>query len=176
MRLFKYILVFGLVIFGFTYVNAGKARNFQYKSPNNFTQEINYFPAFFPSVYSYTGSDKITVMIPPEIKTVGLDLPKTKTGALIPEFLEGKRNFNTTFGIENWEMSSYRFTITPYGERLEVLGSYTSLAGIKTEFMEHHYFGKNVTRSIHLFYPTKSDGKIVEQAKLSLQTFNPNIN
>lgn len=171
----KYVLVFGVIIFGFAYVSANKTKNFHYKIPQNFLMEDNYFPKFFPYTYNYTGAEKITVMIPPEIKSK-LGSPKTKKGELHPDFIEGKRNFNTQFGIKDWIIESYKFSSTEHGERLELNGSYTSFSGVKTEFMEHHYFGKLAAQSIHLFYPSRAEGKIVEQAKLSLQTFNPNIN
>lgn len=175
MRLIKYILVFGVIMFGFAYVQANKTRNFQYKAPANFLVESNYFPSFYPTTYYHTGTEKITVLIPPEVRsTVGV--PKTKTGELDKKFLQGKLNFNQQFGIKEWMMNNYSFTQTPHGERLEIKGSYLSFAGIKTEFIEHHYFSKSVMQSIHLFYPAVATGKVVEQAKLSLQTFNPNIN
>jgi hypothetical protein len=175
MRLIKYGLVFGVIILGFTYVKANKSRNFQYKAPTGFLVESNLFPAFYPTTYNHTGAEKITVLIPPEVRsTVGV--PKTKTGELNKSYLQGKLNFNEQFGIKDWIMNGYKFTNTNYGERLEINGSYTSFSGVKTEFVEYHYFGKSVVQSIHLFYPSVAQGKVVEQAKLSLQTFNPNIN
>jgi hypothetical protein len=175
MRLIKYVLVVGFIVFGFAYVKANKTRNFQYKAPTGFTLEDNFFPAFIPTVYKHTGAEQVTVMIPPEVRSK-IKAPKTASGELHPEFLQGKRNFNQQFGIENWNVKEYKFSNTNNGERLELSGSYTSMAGVKTEFLEHHYFGKSVIQSIHMFYPEKSVGKVVEQAKLSLQNFNPNIN
>lgn len=175
MRLIKYVLVFGVILFGFAFVKANKSRNFQYKAPANFLVESNLFPEFYPTAYNHTGPEKITVLIPPEIKS-SAGIPKTNTGELNKSFLQGKLNFNQQFGIKDWMMNGYKFAKTEYGERLEINGSYTSFTGVKTEFIEHHYFGKSVVQSIHLFYPSASQGKVVEQAKLSLQTFNPNIN
>lgn len=175
MRVFKYLIIFGIIIFGFAYVNANKPHQYTYNAPRNFLQEENYFPQFYPATYNYSGPDKISVVIPPEIKSK-LGVPKTKNGDLVPEFIEGKKNFNAQFGIEDWVMHDYHFTNTPHGERLEITGSYTNYIGVKTEFIQHHYFGKLKSQSIHLFYPSKSDGKIVEQAKLSLQSFKPSVN
>lgn len=175
MRLIKYVLVVGIIVFGFAYVKANKTKNFHYKAPANFRVESNFFPAYYPTTYNHTGPEKITVLIPPEIKS-RLGAPKTSTGQLKQEFLQGKMNFNKQFGIEGWKMDGYKFSKTPHGERLELSGSYTSFIGVKTEYVEHHYFGKAAVQSIHLFYPAVSEGKVAEQAKASLQTFNPNIN
>lgn len=175
MRLIKYILVFGVVLFGFAFVKANKSRNFQYKAPANFLVESNLFPSFYPTVYNHTGPEKIMVLIPPELKLKN-GIPKTSKGELHKDFIQGKLNFNQQFGIKDWMMNGYKFSKTEHGERLEINGSYTSFAGVKTEFIEHHYFGNAIAKSIHLFYPSVNQGKVVEQAKLSLQTFNPNIN
>ncbi|MBL7544624.1 MAG: hypothetical protein JNL11_12475 [Bdellovibrionaceae bacterium] len=175
MRAWKYVLVFGLTIFSFVYVNANMNKKFSYKAPTNFVVETNYFPSFFPTMYNYNGVERITVLIPPEIKSK-IGVPKTKTGELNPSFIQGKLNFNEQFGIEDWKMDNYKFSQTPHGERLELVGSYTSYAGVKTTFIEHHYFGKSRMQSIQLFYPSLAQGKVVEQAKLSLQTFSPNVN
>lgn len=175
MRLIKYLLIFGAITFGFAYVNANKSRNIQYRAPANFDREANYFPAYFPTTYHYTGGEKITVMIPPEFKST-LGVPKNKNGELERDFIIGKQNFNQQFGINDWVMDSYRFSNSSYGERLEINGSYTNMAGGKTAFIEHHYFGKALAQSIHVFYPANAKSKAIEQVKASLQTFNPNIN
>lgn len=175
MGLKKYILIFAVILFGFVAVQANKTRNFQYKAPANFLLESNYFPAFHPMTYTHTGAEKITVLVPPEIRSTA-GVPKTKTGELDKKFIQGKLNFNQQFGIQEWMISNYNFSQTPHGERLEIKGSYLSFAGVKTEFIEHHYFSKTIMQSIHLFYPSSATGKAVEQAKASLQTFNPNIN
>lgn len=164
-----------MFFFGFAYVQANKTKNFQYQVPANFELEANLFPTFFPTTYNSKGPEQITVMIPPEIKT-RLGSPKTKAGELNPDFLNGKKTFNQQFGIRDWNLDNYKFTNTQYGERLELNGTYTSMGGIKTDFIEHYYFGKTVAQSIHMYYPAQARGKVVDQAKLSLQTFNPNIN
>ena len=175
MKQFKYIFVFGLIFFSFAYVKANKSKKVFYKAPKDFLVETNFFPAFFPTTYTHTGVEKIMVMIPPEMKSK-LGIPKTATGELNSQFLKGKQNFNQQFGIKDWILEKYNFSNSAYGEKLELNGSYTSIAGVKTNFIEHYYFSDSAIQTIHLFYPSKSKGNVVEQAKQSLQTFNPNIN
>lgn len=175
MKRISILIIFIVVGFGFAYVNANKSKNFHFTPPSNFALDNSYYLPYFPTEYNYTGAEKISILIPPERQSK-LGLPKTKTGQINPKFLQGKMDFNEQFGIQEWTMTGHRFTQTQHGERLEIEGSYKSFNGAKVYFVEHHYISPTAMQSIHLFFPDKANDKVVQQAKASLQTFNPNIN
>lgn len=168
-------LIFVLGIFGVAFVNANKSNNNHFVPPANFVLDDSFFLPYFPKEYNYNGTDKISILIPPEIKSK-LGSPKTKTGEINPDFLQGKLDFNEQFGIKEWKMEKYNFSQTQFGERLEIEGHYKSFSGKQVNFIEHHYVSPKSMQSIHLYYPADGNKKVVSQAKASLQTFNPNIN
>ena len=114
-------------------------------------------------------------MIPPSYKLSG-GVPITKEGKISPEFIAGKKSFNSAFGISEWHLANYNFTSTMDGKKLELTGSYRSNSGKLSTFVENHYFNKDKkVESIHLIYDEDAKAEWVREAKASLETYQPSF-
>ena len=169
------ILIILTLILEIGIVKDAKNRQIKYEPPKNFVRESNIFPSVLPTHYYSKEDKKVSIMIPPEY-TVETGAPKTADGKLHPDFITGKKNFNTQFGIKDWRIENYSFTNEKNATKLEIIGNYKSGNGITNIFVEHHYFSKKKQmQSINLIYPQNSDAKMVQAAKLSMDNFNPSF-
>lgn len=155
-------------------VNAAKNRRYSFEPPKGFSKNINLFTAYLPTSYYSKGDKKVTITIPAEMKAPGV--PQTKEGKIHPDFITGKRNFSTQMGLKDWRIQNFQFSETPQSTKLEIIGTYKNTKGINNTFIEQHYFSKtNKVQSIHMLYPENANPKDIQEAKLSLDRFNPHF-
>lgn len=163
-----------LALFAGLIVNAAKTRNIKFDPPKNFIKEANLFTKYIPTYYYSKEDKKVSLVIPFEIKVE--KIPKTADGKINPDFIAGKQNFNAQFGIKDWTIHNFSFQPEKGSTKLEMIGSYKNPEGVVNFFVEHHYFSKsNQMQSIELLYPENSNPKAVQEAKASMDSFNPNF-
>lgn len=163
-----------LVIFAGLLVQAAKTKNIKFDPPKSFIKEPNLFTKYIPTYYYSKEDKKVSLVVPSEIKVE--KIPKTVDGKIHPDFIAGKQNFNTQFGIKEWSIHNYSFQNENNSTKLEIIGSYKNSEGVTNFFVEHHYFSKNNSmQSIQLLYPENSNPKAVQEAKASMDSFKPSF-
>lgn len=169
----KYLLIALFLVSGLGY--AARDSHYQFSPPKKFIKEKNIFPKLIPTQYFSPEGKKISIMIPPSYKLSG-GVPMTKEGKLAPEFIAGKKSFNSAFGISEWHLANYSFTNTANGKKLELVGSYRSNSGKLSTFIERHFFNKEKkVESIHLIYDEDAKEESIQEAKSSLETYQPSF-
>lgn len=155
-------------------VHAAKKREITFNPPKNFEKEANLFTKYIPTYYYSKEDKKVSLVIPFEIP-IEKSL-KTDDEKIHPEFIAGKQNFNSQFGITEWKIHNYSFQNEKGATKLEIIGSYKNSEGVLNNFIEHDYFTKNKKmQSIQLLFPENSNPKTVQEAKASMDSFNPNF-
>lgn len=163
-----------LALFAGLIVNAAKNREISFNPPKSFEKEANLFTKFIPTYYFSKEDKKVSLIIPFEIQ-IEKSL-KTEDGKIQPDFIAGKQNFNSQFGITEWKIHNYNFINEKSSTKLEIIGSYKNTEGVVNNFIEHHYFTKTKKmQSIQLLFPENSNPKAVQEAKASMDSFNPNF-
>ncbi|MCB0370649.1 MAG: hypothetical protein KDD45_14800 [Bdellovibrionales bacterium] len=178
----KKILTLRWVLFLFAFlgismvaVQGAVRKKSEFKVPKGFERESNFLPGVMPQQYYSKGDKKISIVIPPEYK-MSRGAPITQSGKLHPDFINGKNKSARFFGFKNWKIEKYSINNIKNMTRLEVMGSYQSIDGKKNTFIEHHYFSKkNRERTISLIFTDGANKKLLNEAKLSMNQFNPNF-
>lgn len=171
-RIFKFLLT-TIIFFSFG-VFASKEKKMIFNPPQSFIKEETMFPTIIPTYFKGKADKRISLIIPSEVKIN--QIPMTSEGKIHPDFLAGRANLNSQFGIKNWSLDKHDFKTLKDLKVLTMVGKYKSPSGTETNFIEKHYFAMNKKmQSIQLIYPKNANETEVAEAQKSLESFVPNI-